>query len=101
MLRPIQVQRHHGGRRSGSGPSPKYYRQNNPFFRRPYIEIRGLKPNRIDEITLTRGGSNPRIFAGIVWTIQIHNKNHKFLSKHASTSSMETAQVHNGTDINS
>jgi hypothetical protein len=100
MLRPIQAQRHHGRRCIGSGPGSKHHTRNNPFFRRPYIEIKDLKPIRINEIRLTRGGIDPKLFDGIIWTIQIHNKNRKLFSKHASNCRMEATLVRNGVDIN-
>jgi hypothetical protein len=100
MLLSIQAQRHHGGRHGYRWPCIKHYRQNNPFFRRPYIEILGIRPNRVNEIILTRGGTDPKVFDGIVWSIQIHNKKRKLLSKHASNCRMETTQIRNGVDTN-
>jgi len=100
MLLSIQAQRHHGGRYGYRRSYIKHHRQNNPFFRRPYIEILGLRPNRVNEIILTRGGIDPKVFDGIIWIIQIHNKNRKLLSKHASNCRMETTQIRNGVDTN-
>jgi hypothetical protein len=98
MLCPIQAQ-HHDGRHSVRRPCIKPNRQNNSFFRRPYIEIRELKPNHV-KIILTRGGGSPKVFAGIVWAIQVYNRNRKFFSKHGSKCRMETTQICNGVDIN-
>ncbi len=99
MLPLAPTHRQHGRRHSYRRPSCEPRTRNNPFFRRPYIEIKELKPNRI-KITLTRGDTDPKIFDGIVWTIQIHNKNRKLLSKHASNCRMEATQIRNGVDIN-
>jgi hypothetical protein len=100
MLRQAPTHSHHGRRHNYRRPSGEHHTRNNPFFRRPYIEINELKPNRINKITLTRGDTDPRFFDGIVWTIQIHNKNRKLLSKHASNCRMEATQIRNGVDVN-
>lgn len=100
MLRLAPTHRYHGRRHNYRRPSGEHRARNNPFFRRPYIEIKELKPSRINKITLTRGDTDPKIFDGIVWTIQIHNKNRKLLSKHASNCRMEATQIRNGVDIN-
>ena len=76
MLRQTEAQQDYGRRYNGNKSSIRFHRQNNQFFRKPYLEIH---PDLEKTEKQLRVGKQKHVFDTIIWALNVKNvKEHRF-----------------------
>jgi len=76
MLRQTEAQQDYGRRYNGNKSSIRFHRQNNQFFRKPYLEIH---PDLEKIEKQLHVGKQKHVFDTIIWALNVKNvKEHRF-----------------------